>query len=46
MNDAPRTEEDHVAQAKRAVIDAALPHVVFDGWTLDQGGAPQGAGTN
>lgn len=33
MTDAPRTEEDHVAKAKRAVIDAALPHVVFDGWT-------------
>lgn len=33
MSDAPGTEEDHVAKAKRAVIHAALPHVVFDGWT-------------
>ncbi len=33
MTDAPPREEDHIAAAKRAVIDAALPHVVFDGWT-------------
>jgi ubiquinone biosynthesis protein COQ9 len=28
-----RTEEDHLAATRRAVIDAALPHVAFDGWT-------------
>jgi ubiquinone biosynthesis protein COQ9 len=33
MTDAPPSEEDHIAKARRAVIDAALPHVVFDGWT-------------
>ena len=33
MIDASSSEDDHIATAKRAVIDAALPHVVFDGWT-------------
>ena len=28
-----RTEEDHLAATRRAVIAAALPHVAFDGWT-------------
>lgn len=30
---APRTEEDHLAVTRAAVIAAALPHVPFDGWT-------------
>ena len=30
---APRTEDDHLAATRRAVIDAALPHVAFDGWS-------------
>lgn len=28
-----RSEEDHIAETRRAVMAAALPHVVFDGWT-------------
>ena len=28
-----KSEQDHLADAKRAVIEAALPHVVFDGWS-------------
>ena len=29
----PRTEDDHLAATRRAVLAAALPHVAFDGWT-------------
>ncbi len=28
-----KSEEDHLAKAKRAIITAALPHVQFDGWS-------------
>ncbi|HIP23140.1 MAG TPA: COQ9 family protein [Rhodobacteraceae bacterium] len=28
-----KSEQDHMDEAKRAVIDAALPHVMFDGWS-------------
>lgn len=28
-----KSEQDHLAKAKRAVIEAALPHVMFDGWS-------------
>ena len=28
-----RSEEDHLAAARQAVVAAALPHVAFDGWT-------------
>jgi ubiquinone biosynthesis protein COQ9 len=31
--EAPRQEDDHLAETRRAVIAAALPHVAFDGWT-------------
>ncbi|NOR64002.1 MAG: COQ9 family protein [Rhodobacteraceae bacterium] len=40
-----KSEQDHVEMAKRAVIDAALPHVMFDGWsdaTLDAAIADSG----
>ena len=29
----PKTEDDHLAATRSAVIAAALPHVAFDGWT-------------
>ncbi len=28
-----KSEQDHLAEAKRAVIDAAVIHVMFDGWS-------------
>lgn len=28
-----RTETDHITDARDRLIDAALPHVMFDGWT-------------
>lgn len=28
-----KSEQDHLAEAKRAVIYAAVPHVMFDGWS-------------
>ncbi len=28
-----KSEQDHLAEAKRAVINAALNHVMFDGWS-------------
>lgn len=28
-----KSEQDHLAEANRAVINAALPHVMFDGWS-------------
>jgi ubiquinone biosynthesis protein COQ9 len=28
-----KTEDDHLAATRKAVIAAALPHVAFDGWT-------------
>ena len=28
-----KTEDDHLAQARAAVVEAALPHVAFDGWS-------------
>ena len=28
-----KTEEIHIAEARARLLDAALPHVVFDGWT-------------
>ncbi len=28
-----KSEQDHLADTKRAIIDAALPHVMFDGWS-------------
>lgn len=38
MTEPRRTEDDHLTEARARLIDAALPHVVFDGWsraTLD-----------
>lgn len=32
-SESPRTEEDHIAETRKVVVAAALPHVVFDGWT-------------
>ena len=29
------TETDHIAAARERLIEAALPHVVFDGWTAE-----------
>lgn len=29
----PRSEEDHLAATRRAVLAAAVPHVAFDGWS-------------
>jgi len=28
-----KTEQDHINETKNAVINAALPHVLFDGWS-------------
>jgi ubiquinone biosynthesis protein COQ9 len=28
-----KTENDHISDARECLIEAALPHVVFDGWT-------------
>ncbi|TFG88989.1 MAG: COQ9 family protein [Hyphomicrobiales bacterium] len=28
-----KTENDHITEARERLIEAALPHVVFDGWT-------------
>ena len=28
-----KSEQDHMDEAKRSVINAALPHVMFDGWS-------------
>ncbi len=33
MSDESRTEEDHIEATRRAVVEAALPHVAFDGWS-------------
>jgi ubiquinone biosynthesis protein COQ9 len=33
MTDSGPSEEDHIAATRSAVVAAALPHVVFDGWT-------------
>lgn len=33
MEIAPKTEDDHIAAARAALISAALPHVAFDGWS-------------
>lgn len=30
-----KTESDHLAEARERLIEAALPHVVFDGWSLE-----------
>ncbi len=40
-----KTEEDHISGARERLIEAALPHVVFDGWskaTLDAAIAKSG----
>jgi ubiquinone biosynthesis protein COQ9 len=33
MTESETSEEDHIAQTRAAVVAAAMPHVVFDGWT-------------
>ena len=33
MQDQPKTEDDHLAQARSRLIEAALPEVAFDGWS-------------
>ena len=30
-----KTEGDHIAEARARLLEAALPHVAFDGWTRD-----------
>jgi len=45
MTDGASNEQDRVADARRRLIDAALPHVTFDGWsrrTLDAATADSG----
>jgi ubiquinone biosynthesis protein COQ9 len=45
MTTARKTEEIHIAEARERVLDAALSHVVFDGWsraTLDAAIADSG----
>lgn len=45
MTDAPKTEDDHISEAREKLLDAALPHVAFDGWSrssLDQAVADSG----
>jgi ubiquinone biosynthesis protein COQ9 len=40
-----KTEQDHIAEARERLLDAALPNVVFDGWstqTLDAAIAESG----
>ncbi len=29
-----KTEDDHLSEARERLIEAALPHVVFDGWSV------------
>jgi len=33
MTKSKKTEADHIAQTRTKVLEAALPHVVFDGWS-------------
>jgi ubiquinone biosynthesis protein COQ9 len=33
MSESETSEHDHIARTRAAVLEAALPHVVFDGWT-------------
>ena len=32
MTKTPKSETDHIAQARAQLVDAALMHAVFDGW--------------
>jgi ubiquinone biosynthesis protein COQ9 len=45
MNTTQKSEHDHLTEARERLLDAALPHVVFDGWsaaTLDAAVAESG----
>ena len=45
MDNARKTEADHIGEARETLIGAALPHVAFDGWsreTLDRAVADSG----
>ncbi|HUF86214.1 MAG TPA: COQ9 family protein [Thermohalobaculum sp.] len=33
MTEARKSEHDHLSEARERLLDAALPHVVFDGWS-------------
>lgn len=33
MTEARKSEHDHLTEARERLLDAALPHVVFDGWS-------------
>jgi ubiquinone biosynthesis protein COQ9 len=33
MTNARKTEETHISETRARLLEAALPHVVFDGWT-------------
>mgnify|MGYP001127874700 CR=1 FL=1 len=35
MTKSKKTEADHIAETRAKVLDAALPHVVFDGWSAE-----------
>lgn len=33
MSETQKTEADHIAETRAALLEAAIPHVVFDGWS-------------
>lgn len=33
MTETGKSEHDHISEARERLLDAALPHVVFDGWS-------------
>lgn len=35
MTKSKKTEADHIAETRLRVLEAALPHVVFDGWSAE-----------
>lgn len=35
FSSARKTEDDHLTEARDALIEAALPNVAFDGWTME-----------
>jgi ubiquinone biosynthesis protein COQ9 len=35
MSKARKSEHDHLTEARERLLDAALPHVVFDGWSKE-----------
>ena len=35
MTKSKKTEVDHIAETRLKVLEASLPHVVFDGWSAE-----------